>query len=697
MISSASSSNSMSGHQRTVAVGMILIQCFLLGKLMHAIAMAPLFAAAALLGWWNGRSTPMPIRMPFHTRWVLMACGVIFAMKYSFFRKAMPFDLVFVNTPLAYEIASYCLFVQILTLFAQRYRHQLPLWFLVLSIIGMTFTADVRVVGGVREWMIVAIALYLPLWASFAAWSRRRVPAHPRKGKFGQRLSVSVLVASVAIGSFMSTMLHRHERKLEEAVSAYLSLADPGTARAGFSSRGGLTDISSWRTVGSNSIALRVEADRAPGYMRGRVFDKFAIHRWTVSIPAEFQGPRFAQERNDGTSQKDYTFRIAPGKESNESLKVWPIDGETAANFFSPLETVSLIASVDTILLDDNAIATQEENRRVSPYQLVLRDEGVVPVAPISEHFLALPAELDSRISEVADELTRNCTTSREKMDAIREHFQENFTYKLGVQIPTNEDRIGYFLEHRPPAHCEYFATATTLLLRSSGVNARYVTGYLSIEQNNVDGSWLARRKDAHAWVEAYDEETQRWIIVESTPAAGVPVPLQTGLLRQTFDALFQQWRALQLSLETGEFWAWIIQWIRPLAILIFIGVGAIGIWKLLNIRINRSKKAAATPDAVLEIQQTRASMDRYLKTMKLERDPGETILQFAHRIRETIPDSQGEVLADWYCVYNRARYQAQPSASQALAELTSSCRLAMQTHRTGITPSLKANDATLT
>ena len=34
---------------------------------------------------------------------------------------------------------------------------------------------------------------------------------------------------------------------------------------------------------------------------------------------------------------------------------------------------------------------------------------------------------------------------------------------------------------------------------------------------------WLARHKDAHAWVEAWDDELQQWVLVEATPASGVP------------------------------------------------------------------------------------------------------------------------------------------------------------------------------
>ena len=59
---------------------------------------------------------------------------------------------------------------------------------------------------------------------------------------------------------------------------------------------------------------------------------------------------------------------------------------------------------------------------------------------------------------------------------------------------------------------------SAVLLLRSLGVPARYVTGYVVDEYNSDTGRWLARNLDAHAWVEAYDDRAQRWVAVESTP-----------------------------------------------------------------------------------------------------------------------------------------------------------------------------------
>lgn len=74
------------------------------------------------------------------------------------------------------------------------------------------------------------------------------------------------------------------------------------------------------------------------------------------------------------------------------------------------------------------------------------------------------------------------------------------------------------FLNHRRRGHCEYFASASVLLLRHLGVSARYCTGF--VLKGAVGDWWVARGEDAHAWCEAWDG--QRWITVEMTPRVGV-------------------------------------------------------------------------------------------------------------------------------------------------------------------------------
>ena len=71
--------------------------------------------------------------------------------------------------------------------------------------------------------------------------------------------------------------------------------------------------------------------------------------------------------------------------------------------------------------------------------------------------------------------------------------------------------------------HCEYFATAMTIMLRTLGIPARYINGFKLGEYNDVGGDFIVRASDAHSWVEAYFPG-RGWITFDPTPAgeAGV-------------------------------------------------------------------------------------------------------------------------------------------------------------------------------
>ena len=78
-----------------------------------------------------------------------------------------------------------------------------------------------------------------------------------------------------------------------------------------------------------------------------------------------------------------------------------------------------------------------------------------------------------------------------------------------------------------------------TVMLRSVGIPARYINGFLTGEYNDVGGDLVVRASDAHSWVEAYFP-SHGWLTFDPTlpigrEAAGnlrEPWPLKLGLVR---------------------------------------------------------------------------------------------------------------------------------------------------------------------
>jgi protein-glutamine gamma-glutamyltransferase len=100
------------------------------------------------------------------------------------------------------------------------------------------------------------------------------------------------------------------------------------------------------------------------------------------------------------------------------------------------------------------------------------------------------------------------------------------------------------FLVNVKAGHCERFASALTLMLRSQGIPSRLVVGFRGAEERADDGSYVVRQNQAHAWVEmrvpahtpppdpAKGLAVQRfeWVALDPTPAADIPRAAQYTL-----------------------------------------------------------------------------------------------------------------------------------------------------------------------
>jgi protein-glutamine gamma-glutamyltransferase len=69
-----------------------------------------------------------------------------------------------------------------------------------------------------------------------------------------------------------------------------------------------------------------------------------------------------------------------------------------------------------------------------------------------------------------------------------------------------------------------------TILLRTHGIAARVVNGFLPGEYNEAAGAYAVRQTDAHSWVEVYFPETRSWVTFDPTPSIGRIEPVRTGL-----------------------------------------------------------------------------------------------------------------------------------------------------------------------
>jgi transglutaminase-like putative cysteine protease len=135
------------------------------------------------------------------------------------------------------------------------------------------------------------------------------------------------------------------------------------------------------------------------------------------------------------------------------------------------------------------------------------------------EVYLQVPPELPPRIRELAADITKDAATQYDKVIAIENWLKKNLTYTLEMESPGKQEPIDHFLFERKKGHCEYFASAMAMLLRTIDIPTRNVNGFLGGEWNEYDQYIAVRSGDAHSWVEVFFPG-QGWVTFDPTPAS---------------------------------------------------------------------------------------------------------------------------------------------------------------------------------
>src|SRR5260370_1152442 len=148
-----------------------------------------------------------------------------------------------------------------------------------------------------------------------------------------------------------------------------------------------------------------------------------------------------------------------------------------------------------------------------------LRSAGDTYPSDIRGEYLQLPPELDTRIPNLARQITTRANTAYDKARAIEGFLRSRYGYTLNLVGKPGTDPLANFLFVTRAGHCEYFASAMTILLRTLDITAREVNGFLPGEYNDLAGDYIARASDAHSWVEAYFPGSG-WVTFDPTPAA---------------------------------------------------------------------------------------------------------------------------------------------------------------------------------
>ena len=262
---------------------------------------------------------------------------------------------------------------------------------------------------------------------------------------------------------------------------------------------------------------------------------------------------------------------------------------------------------------------------------------------------LQIPTNEIPALDAVVSELNLKGQSEEEALKTIGEFFETKFTFRMWQDADNRGEEsstpLSRFLLKTRAGHCEYFATATVLLLRDIGIPARYAVGY-SVHEAGWNG-YVVRQSDAHAWCLAWNDQKQIWEDFDTTPGTGVESQHNRAALWVT-DAWW--WVRFQFSkLRWGQTHLrnYILMGLVPVLVLL--------LFQILRRRKRRAAGKSAAPRAVAwpGLDSEFYQIEKLMTERGLLRGPNET-------------------LADWL-----ERASAEPS----LAELKDSLRALLRLH----------------
>jgi transglutaminase-like putative cysteine protease len=248
-------------------------------------------------------------------------------------------------------------------------------------------------------------------------------------------------------------------------------------------------------------------------------------------------------------------------------------------------------------------------------------------------------------------------------------------------------DPIEEFLYHTRAGHCERFATALALMLRSQGIPAILVLGFKGCEPTDEPGKYVVRQEHAHAWVEAlieYPEPTQRrgdrpvsrWLSLDPTPGGEPATAAESAgwvgragsWLRGIYDKYVTDYSQEERERALRELAAWATR-----ADVLGTAGGVLAAVLAARFLLRRRNFRTAPPTNPLG--QWFGRLLALLAAHGFAPAPGETPREFAIRVSDTLrrnpaAGAVAEVPLDWVEAYYETRFGGRPPTPDRLAAL---------------------------
>jgi hypothetical protein len=347
---------------------------------------------------------------------------------------------------------------------------------------------------------------------AWALWSHR-------SQRYGVVIWAGALAAAMMLGYSGQRGVGRLYRLFDNYNAQWFAHA-PGGSADPMQSRTSLGQIG--RLKGSNKIVIRMEPkedSRAPTLLREASYRTWKGQVWYSEVSRDRFDPVI-----EWTNHTTWVLVAGNTNHAAVSLACY-LPGRCA---LLPLPTgCGRLENLSASLLYKNILgAVLAEGPGLVVFDALYGPGPTIDSSANTSEDLYVPSKEIPALAQVIAELQLQPQNRKQALRSLSGFFQDTnkFRYStwqgLGELRSTNETPLSRFLLRTRAGHCEYFATATVLLLRQLGIPARYAVGYSVHESSGR--KYVVRQRDAHAWCLVWNPNSGTWQDFDTTPASWV-------------------------------------------------------------------------------------------------------------------------------------------------------------------------------
>ncbi|KJR99776.1 MAG: hypothetical protein VR65_15070 [Desulfobulbaceae bacterium BRH_c16a] len=378
---------------------------------------------------------------------------------------------------------------------------------------------------------------FYPILGLFLTWFLY----HNRGRSFSPRVFIVFIGASLGLGYTFNAGMEIAQRQVMEKSRHFWRdyyrdhNSDPYKSHVNFGETG--------RLKASGEIIMRVGAPFVPPLFKEANYSVFAGGNWLGSQGKfEFFAPLdettwdiIAPPHKDGR-----TIGVEYNLPKEKGLLPYPHGGYRLKS-----KTIFEMEG------NSNGVVKVLDGASVISYDLLYHPEMQSKKDLPAARNLTIPETEKYALQEVVGQIEISGLSAGDKIAALKKYFQKDFSYSLGFLDKGDYDTpLGNFLLKRKSGFCEYYATATALLLRLYDIPSRYVVGYAVIEKSWLEKKYVVRKRHAHAWAEAFVDH--QWVVVDTTPADWMEKDMEktSGFegIQDLFSLLRHQYRLFRIG-----------------------------------------------------------------------------------------------------------------------------------------------------